>query len=81
MKWSEVIKNLLNQPCKACGETFGELENQWSIVWDGEKWIMILWVLTMPLGPYHGGRCIAPELARRNEDKRRYLQECIDELE
>lgn len=78
---STVFARLLHQPCKACGETFDELMNQWAIVWDGEKWIMIRWVLTMPLGPYHGGRCIQPELAWRNENKKRYLQECIDELE
>lgn len=80
MKWSEVIENLLNQPCRACGNTFHEIENQWAIVWDGEKWCMIRWVLTMPLGPYHGGSCIGPELSSRNKDKRRYLQECIDGL-
>lgn len=78
---NEVIARLLNQPCRACGKTFHEIENQWAIVWDGGKWCMIQWVISMPLGPYHGGSCISPELNARNKDKKRYLQECLNALD
>ena len=54
--------------CKTCGKEFHRGQKRWCILWDGERyWIMMPYVeFATPLGPYHGGPCISAELDRLN---------------
>lgn len=51
--------------CEGCRKEISPDSTSWAIVWDGEKWCRVHYVITMPLGPYHTD-CILTELNRRN---------------
>lgn len=53
-----------NPVCLACHTPIGDAM-RWAVVWDGEKWCAVPYVMTMPLGPYHGSPCISQGLTAK----------------